>query len=269
MRPATAPQPEMGSPLSPEHIYERATAEGVRRVDMPPLEKAATGFIAGITIVFGIVALGVVHALVEPTLGKGLADVAGALAFGIGLVFLVVGRTELFSENFFGPVAATMSRRSPAAWLALARLWIVVLVLNLAGGALLSLLLTVHGALPDGAPEALATVAEEITDKSASATFVRALAAGALLTLLSYMLHACDSTGSRIAVAYTVGFFVAVGPFDHVVVSALHLLFGVWFDAAVTYADVLGNIGLSTAGNILGGLLLITLTHTAQVKAHK
>ncbi len=267
-QPPTKPQ-GLSSPPSPEEVYGQAAEEGARRLDMPPLEKAATGFIAGVTIVFGIVALGVAYALVEPTLGKGLADLAGALAFGIGLVFLVVGRTELFTENFFGPVAATVSRKSSGAWLALTRLWLVILVLNLAGGALLSLLLTVHGALPDGAPQALATVAEEIAEKSAIATFVRAIAAGALLTLLSYMLQACDSMGSRIAVAYIVGFFVAVGPFDHVVVSALHLLFGVWLDAAVTYSDVLANIVLSTAGNLLGGLILITFTHTAQVKAHK
>ncbi len=58
------------------------------------------------------------------------------------------------------------------------------------------------------------------------------MAAGALLTLLSYMLHGCDSIGSRITVTYMVGFFVAVGSFDHAVVSALHLLFGIWMSAA-------------------------------------
>ncbi len=112
-------------------------------------------------------------------------------------------------------------------------------------------------------------VAEEIAAKPYAATLVRAIAAGALLTLLSYMLHACDSASSRIRITFIVGFFVAVGPFDHVVVSALHLLFGIWLDSSVTFADLGENLLLSTIGNILGGLLLITLTHTAQVKAAK
>ncbi len=234
---------------------------------MPALEKVATAFIAGVTIVFGIVALAVVYALVEPELGPGIADLAAGIAFGIGLVFLVVGRTELFSENFFGPVAATIEKGTSRAWVDLATLWMVILILNMVGGALLAAILTVDGGLPDQAPEALIRVADEIAAKDWAATFVRAIAAGALLTLLSYMLHGCDSTGSRIRVAFIVGFFVAVGPFDHVVVSALHLLFGVWFGAAITYADVGANFVLSTIGNLLGGLLLITLTHTAQVKA--
>lgn len=251
---------------SPEEIYERAVAEGDRRLGMSPMEKTATGFIAGVTIVFGIVALGITYALAEPALGPELAQIAGALAFAIGLVFLVVGRSELFTENFFGPVAATMDKEGGGSWLGLGRLWLVILFLNLVGGAVLAAVLTVEGALPAGAPESLVKVAEDIANKPAVATFARAIAAGALLTLLSYLLHACDSVASRIAVTYIVGFFVAIGPFDHVVVSALHLLLGVWLSDVVTYADMGTNILISAAGNLLGGILLMTLTHTAQVK---
>ena len=63
------------------------------------------------------------------------------------------------------------------------------------------------------------------------------------------------------------GFFLAIGTFDHVIVSALHLLFGVWLSNAVDYADLAANIGLSTLGDLVGGLLLVTFTHTAQVKS--
>ncbi|MDK1348959.1 formate/nitrite transporter family protein [Streptomyces sp. 378] len=125
---------------------------------------------------------------------------------------------------------------------------------------------SVEGTLPTGAHHALAEAAKEISTKSGLATFTRGVAAGTLLTLLSYLLHAADSTGSRIVLAYVVGFFLALGPFDHVVVSGLHLLFGVWLGDTVSYADVGFNILLAGAGNLAGGLLLMTLTHTAQVK---
>lgn len=256
----------MATALTPAEIYQRSIEEGRRRLGMSALDKGATGFIAGVTIIFGILALGITYSLVEPAFGRGIADLAGALAFAIGLVFLVVGRSELFTENFFGPVAATIEAPQKSAWLALGRLWIVTLILNLVGGAVLAAIVSVPEALPDGAPGALITVADEIASKPVSATFARAIAAGALLTLLSYMLHACDSVTSRIKVTFLVGFFVAAGPFDHVVVSALHLLFGIWLGGSVGYPDLLTNIGISTIGNMLGGLLLITLTHTAQVR---
>ncbi len=251
----------------PQEIYDRAKHEGRRRMSMPFLEQVATGFIAGVTIVFGIVALGVVQALLEPQLGRGVAALAGALAFGIGLVFLIVGRTELFSENFFDPVAAAIDEQGAGRWGRLLRLWVTILVLNLVGGGVLIAVLTVDGALPHGSPEALVAVSEEIVRKEWAATLARAVLAGALITLLSYMLEAVNSATSRILVAYLVGVFLALGPFDHVVVSALHVLFGVWVADTVGYGELLANIGLATLGNLVGGLLLITLTHTAQVKA--
>lgn len=257
----------MAAAPTPSEIYERAKREGQRRLLMPPLEQISTGFIAGVTIVFGIAALGIAKALVEPEFGPGVADVVGALAFAIGLVFLVVGRSELFTENFFDPVAAAFDDRR--GWFHLLRLWFFILVLNLVGGAVLAAVLTIHGALPDTAPDVLTAVAEEIATKSVAATFARAILAGALLTLLSYMLHGVDSAVGRIAVAYMVGFLVAVGPFDHVVVSALHLLLGIWLGDAAGYMDLATNIAVSTVGNLAGGVLLVTLTHAAQVKGSR
>lgn len=251
---------------TPQEIYARAEREGERRLSMSWLEEGSTGFIAGVTIVFGVVALGIVEHLVGPSLGDGPARVAGALAFALGVVFLVVGRSELFTENFFDPVARAIDVGERGTWLNLLRLWGVILLLNFVGGAVMALVFTVEGTLPTGADDALARVAEEIADKSGLATFTRGIAAGTLLTLLSYLLHAVDSVGSRIALAYAVGFVLALGPFDHVVVSGLHLLMGVWLGGAVDHLDVARNVVLAGAGNLAGGLLLMTLTHTAQVR---
>ena len=252
---------------SPEAVYDRAKEEGRRRLSMPFLEQVATGFIAGVTIIFGIVALGATDAMIAPDLGRGVATVAGALAFGIGVVFLVVGRSELFSENFFDPVAAVIDEGGTAAWGRLLRLWASIFLLNVIGGGVLVALLTVDGALPEGAAQSLVHVAEDIASKAWEATLVRAILAGALITLLSYMLSACNTVAARILVSFAVGFFLALGPFDHVIVSALHLMFGIWDSNAVHYEDLWRNLALSTVGNVGGGLFLITLTHSAQVKA--
>ncbi|KUG51264.1 transport [Kocuria rosea subsp. polaris] len=238
----------------PAEIYDRAKNEGARRLSMPPLEQASTGFIAGVTIVFGIVALAMAEELITP-------------GFGTGVVFLVIGRSELFTENFFDPVAAAIDRQGPSVWLRLGRLWVLVLMLNLVGGTVMAAVFTVQGALPAGAHEVLVSVAEDIAAKSGWATFARAVAAGTLLTLLSYLLHAADSATARIVLAYLVGVFLALGPFDHVVVSGLHLLFGTWLGAAVTVGDLGQNFVLAVAGNLVGGLLLMTLTHTVQAKS--
>jgi formate/nitrite transporter FocA (FNT family) len=256
----------MASALDPAEIFERAASEGERRLDQSLLELAATGFIAGFTIIFGIIALGIVEALARPVLGD-LAKLLGALAFGTGLVFLIVGRAELFSENFFDPIAAGFRPGKQKLAGRLARLWSLTFLLNLAGGAVLILVASVGGTLPSGASDALNRIAEEIAHRPWLPTLTRAIIGGALVALLSFLVIASRETTSRIIVAYAVGVLLALGPFDHVIVSMLHVGFGLASTANVTLLHA-AEVGLiATVGNLIGGVGLVTLAHAAQAKA--
>lgn len=248
----------------PEKIFQRAVEEGQRRLDQTTLELVSTSFIAGFTIVFGIVAQGIVHALVEPEFGD-VAKLAGALAFGVGVVFLVVGRAELFNENFFDPTASAVDRSGSWMLGSLLRLWLLTFVFNLVGGVVFAVVFAVEGVLPAGAPGALNTIAEEIAHRGHVAGFASAIVGGALVSLLSFLLQSVNTVRSRITLAYVVGVLLALGPFDHVIVTGLHVVFGILFGANVGYEDIATVAAIATAGNFVGGLGLVTLTHVTQV----
>jgi formate-nitrite transporter family protein len=89
-----------GAP-EPEKIYEATRAEGRRRLARPLPELAATALVGGFDVAFGVGAYGLAAAAVDGDLSR----LVGAVAFGIGFVFIVVGRSELFTENFLIPVA--------------------------------------------------------------------------------------------------------------------------------------------------------------------
>jgi formate/nitrite transporter FocA (FNT family) len=249
----------------PSEIFQRAVEEGERRLDQSMLELVSTSFIAGFTIVFGVVALGIVEGALEPQFGEA-AIVGGALAFGVGLVFLVVGRAELFNENFFDPAAKAAEQSD--SWLVwgLLRLWIVTFVFNLVGGALLVAVLSVEGALPPSAVDVLVRTSEEIVHRTWTAEFVKAITGGALVALLSFMLAAVNSVGSRIWLAYFVGVLLTLGPFDHVIVTVLHVLFGGLYGTNIGFGALAETTAIVTAGNLVGGLGLVTLSHIAQVR---
>lgn len=248
---------------TPDEIYKRAAQEGERRLDQSLLELVSNGFIAGFTIVFGTVALGVVQAVFTASHGP-VAQIAGALAFPIGLVFLVVGRAELFSENFFDPIAAAVERRRSGAVRLIVRLWGITWLLNLLGGAVFAFILSVDGVLPEGSPEVLRRTAQDIVGAGAWIGFVKAVAGGALVALLSFLLKAVDSIGSRIAMAYMTGFLLSIGPFEHVIVTALYIIQAMLLGAAIAWTSLLELLAVVTLGNLLGGLGLVTLTHIAQ-----
>lgn len=138
----------MAAALKPAEIFERAADEGQRRLDQSLLELIATAFIAGFTIIFGMIAMGIIDALARPSLGE-MAKVLAALGFGVGIVFLVIGRAELFSENFLDPMAAAFRPGEKQIAGKLARLWSLTLILNVLGGAVLIAVVSVEGTLPE------------------------------------------------------------------------------------------------------------------------
>jgi formate/nitrite transporter FocA (FNT family) len=248
---------------TPGEIFDRAVAEGERRLDQSSLELASTSFIAGFTVVFGHVALGIVEAFTEPAFGHA-ARVAGALAFGLGVVFLVAGRTELFNENFSDPAAAAVERPGLSAAPALGRLWVGTLAFNLLGGGLMSLVFAVDGAIPGASTVVLRTTAADIAGRTTAGWFARAVAGGALVSLMSFLVVAVRSDGSRLALAYAVGFLLALGPFEHVVVSVIHVVLGIFLGATVGLPTLAAMTAVVTAGNLVGGLGLVTVTHVTQ-----
>lgn len=249
---------------TPAEIFERAADEGQRRLDQTGLELVANSFIAGFTVVFGIVALGIVEAHIPAEYG-GIATIAGALAFGVALVFLIVGRAELFNENFFDPVSAVVSQSGSSSVVPLLRLWSLTFVFNLVGGGLFALVFTVDGTLPPGSAETLSHTAEEIAHRQPTADFAKGIVGGALVALLSFLLEAVDSVESRMTLAYIVGVLLTLGPFDHVVVTVLHVIFGLLFGADIALLTLATTTAVVTAGNLVGGVGLVTFSHIAEI----
>ena len=95
------------------------------------------------------------------------------------------------------------------------------------------LVLSVDGTFPPRTGEALRTTAVEIADRGVGTRFTNAIAGGALVALLSYLLVSVDSVGSRISMVYIIEVLLALGPFDHVIVTVLHVFSGMQFGATV------------------------------------
>jgi formate/nitrite transporter FocA (FNT family) len=249
----------------PEDIYRRTKEEGERRLDRPLLEVISTALAAGFDIVAGIVALGILAASLEHKTGHGPAHVVASLGFGISFSFLVVGRGELFTENFLVPIAGLDHRRG-SSWLGLAKLWTTSPLFNVLGGLVMILLLTTHRVLPSGTAVALVKNADAIHQHGTLTLFVSATFAGALITAMTWFVEGQQSMLVRVVIAWMAGALLALGSFNHVIVITLELIFGYRFGAHFEWTFILGNFALAAAGNMLGGLGLVTLNRLTQGK---
>jgi formate/nitrite transporter FocA (FNT family) len=252
----------MSDAPEPDDIYREMREEGRNRLERSRLELAASSLVAGFDIVFGVIALGAASAAVTPHFGKQAGHLAGALAFGIAFIFITVGRSELFTENFMVPI--TGLTKGLGSKLKLAQLWLLSPVFNILGGTILILIVTTHGLLPAGANPVIKVAALHIHGYDLSTAFASAIVGGALITLMTWLIEGSPTPGTRILVAWIAGAVLALSSLDHVIVVTLEMIFGNRFGAHVPWIDVLQNAGVAVAGNMIGGLGFVTLTRIAQ-----
>ncbi len=134
----------------PAEIWDAGVDEGERRVARTPSGLLATGAVGGADVMLGILALTVTSGAVSLVAPESFAHLVGSLTFGIGLVFIVIGRSELFTENFLFPVSTVFAGQAGPG--SVVRLWAGTLVGNLLALIALAWVLTRAGLVP---PETL------------------------------------------------------------------------------------------------------------------
>jgi formate/nitrite transporter FocA (FNT family) len=250
----------------PDEIWSDSVDEGERRLGRRPLGLAATGVVGGIDVMLGVMALTVVSGALAVSLPEQIAHIGGSLFFGIAFVLILVGRSELFTENFLVPVAALLRGRGRAADLAV--LWTVTMVGNVAGILLLAAILTRAGLVPPEALTAAGTVADTFASRDLVAAFLSAVVAGTTMTLLTWLAEAVELDISRIALALIIGFVLAVPSLNHAVVSVGEMAFGLLAGTPhkATWTDLAQNFPVAVAGNLVGGLGFVTLARILQIR---
>lgn len=237
-----------------QSAFRQSVDDGQTRLGRSWPNLLATGFIGGIDIGIGVLALLVVEAETG-------SRVLGALAFGIGFIALTLGRSELFTENFLVPVAAVVSGRSTL-W-SLVRLWIGTAFANLLGGYVVASL--IMGALP-GLHDTAVKAARFYPELGIGWTsFSLAMVGGMVITVMTWMERGSESEFGRIVAALGAGFLLAATPLNHVIVVSLEMFAALQVGAPFGYAAWAGVAAWAALGNLVGGLLLVTVLRLIQV----
>ncbi|MGP4057613.1 formate/nitrite transporter family protein [Mycobacterium sp. 4D054] len=254
-------QRELGDSDSPiedelEYAFRRMVDEGTQRLHRSWREVLVTGFFGGTDIAVGVLAyLAVLNATHQPLLA--------ALAFSVGFLALLLGRSELFTEGFLIPVTTVAAKRASVAQLI--KLWSGTLVANLVGGWVLMWLIMT--ALPRLHEQTIESAGHYATAPLSAETVALALLGGMVITLMTRMQHGTDAMVGKIAAAVAGAFLLAGTQLFHSILDSL-LIFGALATgrAPFGYLDWLGWFGYTVVGNVVGGLLLVTLLRLLRSK---
>ncbi|HET9079798.1 MAG TPA: formate/nitrite transporter family protein [Trebonia sp.] len=238
-----------------EEAFDRLISEGKDRLGRPLLLLIATGILGGLDVGVGVLAC----LVVDRETGQQLL---GAAAFTIGFLALLLGRGELFTENFLVPVTARVAGHG--SWFQLGRLWVVTLAANLVGG--LAIAAMVIGSTPGLRPAAVALGRHYATLGISWRSLLLAVLAGIVITLMTRMQHATDEVGPQIAAAVSMSFLLVGARLFHSVLDSIFMFAGLLTGhATYTWADWAGALGWAVLGNVIGGVGIVTAIRLLRV----
>ncbi|WP_026535865.1 formate/nitrite transporter family protein [Arthrobacter sp. H14] len=248
---------ETDAPVEDELLqsFNRIVDEGGERLERTFRAMFITGLFGGLEVGVGVAAyLAVLHETHNHLLA--------GLAFSIGLVALLLAKSELFTEDFLVPITAVVAKA--ASVVQLCKLWGGTLLANLLGGWVFMWI--VMKAFPEWTGTITTSAKHFIDAPFDLQTICLAVLGGSTITLMTRMQHGTDSEPAKIAAAIAGGFLLAGLQLFHSILDSLLIFGAIQAGAEITYLQWLGWFGYTLLFNILGGLLLVTTLRIVRTK---
>lgn len=264
MRDAADPPTSVVDAYRPSEIAARVETIGIAKARLGTLSTLTLAVLAGAFIAFG--GMFYTLAITGSGLGLGPTRVLGGLAFSLGLILVVVAGAELFTGNNL-VVMAWADRRVTTG--RLLRNWGLVYVGNFIGAFATAAAVALSGTLDlgDGAVAKTAVgIAVGKVQLSAAEAFFRGVLCNTLVCLAVWMCFAAHSVSGKIlAIIFPITAFVALG-FEHSVANMYLIPVGMFVapEEAKAALDLFGfvrNLVLVSAGNVIGGSVLVALVY--------
>ena len=251
-------EPAWQGQKSKQEILAEEIQEGLEELARPSSGLFLSGISAGLDIGFGPLLMAVLLTISGEAWGEPLTRIVVANAYALGFIFVIGGRSELFTEH---------TTRASLPWLdgrtsigQVARLWTLVYAGNLVGGVVFASSMAwfapAYGIVD---PSAFAEIASTLVDHGPWLLLAGGVVAGWLMGLLTWLLTAAEESISRIVVVWLVTTAIGLAHLPHCIAGNVEVLAGVLASTEITMLDYLEFLVLSTVGNAVGGTVFVAL----------
>ena len=212
----------------------------------------------GLEVGFSVFLMGIVYTLFKNKIDDSMLHVWLAASYSLGFIFVIIGRSQLFTEHTTLAVIPVLNKN--ASFKSLIILWGLVFSGNLAGGYLFSFILTkLPVAMGIISKNALVNLAYEMIDYHWTIILGSGVLAGWLMGLMSWLVASSTETISRIFVVILVGSVIGLGGLHHSIVGSIEVFNGLLLDKGINIRDYLHFQIWTTIGNIIGGVVFVAL----------
>ncbi|MFB6129857.1 MAG: formate/nitrite transporter family protein [Salinigranum sp.] len=239
-------------------ILAQEIEEGYVELNRPASGLFLSGLSAGLDIGFGPFLMVAVLSLPSEGLPAPIRTLLVSAAYAVGFTFVVLGKSDLFTEQTTLAVLPVLHGR--ATYRELGKVWAIVYGANILGAAGFAGLAVVIGpATGHLHPAAFREVAGTLVAYSWWVTLVSGVLAGWLMGLLSWLVRASRDTISLLFVVFIVTGTIGYLHLPHSIAGTIEVLFGVFVSGSVSPAAFGTFLLWSTLGNVVGGVVFVAL----------
>lgn len=222
-----------------------------------------SGLSAGLDLSFSLFLSAVMF-----TLTGDVPEVARAIlmanVYSVGFIFVVLGRSELFTEHTTLAVLPVLNKTTTLG--SLMRLWALVYMGNIAGAALFALLISTIGpAYGIIDPQAFAYLAHHNLAHQWWSIALAAVLAGWLMGLLSWLVTAARDTISQVLIVWLVTASIGLSHLPHCIAGTSEVLAGLFSGQSIGLSDYGHFLLWSTVGNAVGGVIFVAVIKYSHV----
>ena len=245
-------------------ILESEIEQGIKEIERPTGGLLTSALSAGLDLGFSVLLMGVMLTLVGDELPAPVREILVANMYTVGFIFVILGRSELFTEHTTLAVLPVLAGRARLS--ALARLWGLVYVANLAGAAAFSALAAVVGpSMGVVEPSAFGEIAHRLVGHAWWVVLLSAVLAGWLMGLLSWLVAAGRDTISQVFFVWLVTAAIGLAGLHHSIAGTVEVLTGLFAGQGIGVVDFLDFLLWTTVGNAIGGVIFVALVKYAHV----
>lgn len=253
-------------PKEPYEIMEEQIEAGLKEHRRSNIGLFLSSLSAGLEVGFSILLIGIMYTLFKGEVSPSKLSLMMALVYPIGYIFVIIGRSELFTEH---TVLATIPVLNGEATLkSLIKLWIIIYFGNLAGGYLFgTIVLQFNIKTHLISDDFFYFVSEKMVAYSSGNILISSIMAGWLMGTLSWLLSSAQDTLSRVLMIFLITFIISIAGLHHSIVGSIEIFMAYFGNSnKISGADFLKFQGLATLGNIIGGVVLVALVKFAHSK---
>jgi formate/nitrite transporter FocA (FNT family) len=252
-------------PKEVNQILEEQIEMGMKEFNRSNLGLLTSAFTAGLEIGFSVLFMGTIFTLFHGNISPEALHLYLALCYPIGFIFVIIGRSELFTEHTALAILPLLNKSVSLKDLLI--LWGLVYAGNLIGGFVFSLLLVNIGpSVGFIEPAAFSHLGEELVQHNWSVILSSALLAGWMMGLLGWLVTSSQETISRILVIILVTSIIGIAGLHHCIVGSIEVLSGWLISEEIHFIDYLKFQVWATLGNAIGGAVFVAILKYSHVR---